>query len=284
MRRPERSVSSRMSAISLHLAFFGELDDALDDDVGFSGVGDFVDLDDALFGNPAPTGADLEAAKAGLDDLLHLLAAVDDLAAGREIGHGHVLEQVAIRIFEIVHGGGADLVEVKAADVGRHGDADALVGRDQDVGERRGQQARLLHGAVVAVHKIHRVLVDVLEDFGADGRELGLGVARGGVAQVARIVFAKVALRLHEGREQRFVARGKAHHRFVDGGIAVRVELHGLTDDVGAFLALALEQAHLVHGVEQLAVRGLEAVDFRERTRDVGAHGIGHVVSLKRLA
>ena len=192
----------------LDLALFGELDDALDDDIGLGGVGDLVDLDDALFGNPAPAGADLKAAKAGLDNLFHLLAAVDDLAAGREVGHGHILEQVAVGILQVVHGGGADLVEVKAADVRRHGDADALVGRDEDVRERGGQQARLLHGAVVAVDKVDRALVDVLEDLGADGGELGLGVTRGGVAQVARIVLAKVALRLHKGGEQRFVAGG----------------------------------------------------------------------------
>ena len=267
----------------LDLALFGELDDALDDDIGLGGVGDLVDLDDALFGNPAPAGADLEAAKAGLDNLFHLLAAVDDLAAGREVGHGHVLEQVAVGILQVVHGGGADLVEVETADVGRHGDADALVGRDEDIGERGGQQARLLHGAVVAVDEVDRVLVDVLEDLGADGGELGLGVTRGGVAQVARIVLAKVALRLHEGGKQRFVARRQAHHRLVDRGIAVRVELHGLAHDVGALLALALEQTHLVHGVEQLAVRGLKAVDLGERTRDVDAHGVGHVVDLERL-
>ena len=75
-----------------------------------------------------------------------------------------------------MHRGGADLVEVETADVGRHGDADALVGRDKDVGERGGQQARLLHGAVVAVDEVDRVLVDVLENLGADGGELGLGI------------------------------------------------------------------------------------------------------------
>ena len=265
------------------LALLGELDDALDDDIGLGGVGDLVDLDDALFGNPAPAGANLEAAKAGLDDLLHLLAAVDNLAAGREVGHGHIFEQVAVGILQVVHRGGADLVEVETADIGRHGDADALVGRDEDVGERGGQQTRLLHGAVVAVDEVDRVLVDVLEDLGADGGELGLGVTRGGVAQVARIVLAKVALRLHEGGKQRFVARRQAHHRFVDRGIAVRVELHGLAHDVGALLALALQQTHLVHGVEQLAVRGLKAVDLGECTRDVDAHGVGHVVDLERL-
>ena len=267
----------------LDLALLGELDDALDDDIGFGGVGDLVDLDDALFGDPAPAGADLEAAEAGLNDALHLLAAVDDLAAGREVGHGHVLEQVAVGILEVVHRGGTDLVEVEAADVGRHGDADALVCGHEDVGERGGQQARLLHGAVVAVDEVHRVLVDVLEDLGADGGELGLGVSRGGVAEVSRVVLAEVALGLDEGRQQRLVAGGKTNHRLVDGGVAVRVQLHGLAHDVRALLALALEQAHLVHGVEQLAVRGLEAVDLGERARDVGAHGVGHVVGLERL-
>ena len=178
----------------LDLALFGELDDALDNDIGLGGVGDLVDLDNALFGNPAPTGADLEAAKAGLDNLFHLLAAVDDLAAGREVGHGHVLEQVTVGVLQVVHRGSADLVKVETADVGRHGDADALIGRDKDVGERGGQQARFLHGAVVAVDEVDRVFVDVLEDFGADGGELGLGITRGGVAQIARIVLAKVAL------------------------------------------------------------------------------------------
>ena len=267
----------------LDLALLGELDDALDDDIGLGGVGDLVDLDDALFGNPAPAGANLEAAQAGLDDLLHLLAAVDNFAAGREVGHGHVLEQVAVGILQVVHRGGADLVEVETADVGRHGDADALVGRDEDVGERGGQQTRFLHGAVVAVDEVDRVLVDVLEDLGTDGGELGLGITRGGVAQVARIVLAKVALRLHEGGKQRLVARRQAHHRLVDRGIAVRVELHGLAHDVGALLALALEQTHLVHGVEQLAMRGLKAINLGECARDVDAHGVGHVVDLERL-
>ena len=205
------------------------------------------------------------------------------ISAGREVGHGHVLEQVAIGVLQVVHGGSADLVEVEAADVGRHGDADALVGRDEDVGERGGQQTRLLHGAIVAVDEVDRVLVDVLEDLGADGGELGLGITRGGVAQIARIVLAKVALRLHEGGEQRLVAGCQTHHRLVDCGVAVRVELHGLAHNVGALLALALEQTHLVHGVEQLAVGGLKAVDLGERTRDVDAHGVGHVVDLERL-
>ena len=43
-----------------------------------------------------------------------------------------------------------------------------------------------------------------------------------------------------------------------------------------------LEQPHPVHGVEQLAVRGLEAVDLRDGAGDDDAHGVGHVVGLQR--
>ena len=182
-----------------------------------------------------------------------------------------------------MHGGFAHFVQVEAADVGSHGNADALVRRHQDVGERGGQQARLLHGAVVAVHEVDRILVDVLEDLGANRGKLGLGVTRGGVAQVAGVVLAEVALGFHEGREQGLVARGKAHHGLVDGRIAMGVQLHGLADDVGALLARAVEQAHLVHGIQKLAVRRLEPVDLRERAGHVGAHGVGHVVHFEGL-
>ncbi len=71
--------------------------------------------------------ADLEAAQARLVDALHFLAAVDDIAAGGEFWHGHVLEQVAVGVLQEVHGGGADLVEVEAADVGCHGHAETCL-------------------------------------------------------------------------------------------------------------------------------------------------------------
>ena len=266
-----------------HLAFLGKLHDALDDDVGFGGVRNLVHLDDALIGQVAPTRTDLEATGAGAVDALHFFTPVDDLATGGEIGRGQVLVQVAFRIVQEMHGGRANLVQVEATDVGRHGNADALVGGNQDVGECSGQKARLLHGAVVAVHEIHRVFVDILEYLGADGRKLGFGVTAGCIAQVAGIVLAEVALRLHERGKQRFVARSQTHHGFVDGGIAVGVQLHGLAHDVGALLTVTVQQAHLVHGVQQLAVRRLEAVYLGERARNVGAHGVGHVVQFQRL-
>ena len=177
-----------------HLALFGKLHNALDDDVGLGRVRNLVHLDDALVGQVAPARANLEAAGARVDDALHLLAAVDDLAAGGEVGRGHVFKQVAVGVAKEVHRCGAHLVQVEPADIGRHRDADALVRRHEDVGERGRQKARLLHSAVVAVDEVHGVLVDILEDLGADRRELGFGITRGRIAQVTGIVLAEVAL------------------------------------------------------------------------------------------
>ena len=43
------------------------------------------------------------------------------------------------------------------------------------------------------------------------------------------------------------------------------------------------KQAHLVHGVQKLAVGGLKAVDLRDGPGDDDRHGIGHIVDLQRL-
>ena len=52
---------------------------------------------------------------------------------------------------------------------------------------------------------------------------------------------------------------------------------------LATFGAVALEQAHVVHGVQQLAVRRLEAVDLRQGTGDDDAHGVGHIVGFQRI-
>ena len=61
------------------------------------------------------------------------------------------------------------------------------------------------------------------------------------------------------------------------------VQLHGLTHDVGGFGAVAVQQAHLVHGVQQLAVGRLEAVNLRDRAGHNNAHRVRHVVLAQRV-
>ena len=63
----------------------------------------------------------------------------------------------------------------------------------------------------------------------------------------------------------------------------MRVQLHGLTHDVRGFGAVAVQQAHLVHGVQQLAVGRLEAVNLRDRAGHDNAHRVRHVVLAQRV-
>ena len=144
-------------------------------------------------------------------------------------------------VFEIGDGGVAHLPQVKAADLGGHAHGDTLIGAHQHVGEGGGQQGRLGGGGVVVIHKIHGVAVEVAEQLGADGGELCLGIAAGGVGHVAGIDLAEVTLGVHKGVQQGFIALGKAHHSLVNRRVAVGVEAHGLTHDVGALGATALQ-------------------------------------------
>ena len=111
-----------------------------------------------------------------------------------------------LRVLEEGYGGIAHLPQVEAAQAAGHAYGNALVGGHQHIGEGSGQKGRLLELAVIVVHKIHRVLVDVPEQLTADGVQLGLGVPGGGPGHIAGIDLAEVALGVHKGVEQRAVA------------------------------------------------------------------------------
>ena len=98
-----------------------------------------------------------------------------------------------------------------------------MVGGNQHIGEGGGQQTGLLHGGIIVVHHVHRVAVDVPEQLRADGVQLCLGVPGGGVGHVPGVDLAKVALGVHEGVQQRFVALGQTHHGFVNGRVTVGI-------------------------------------------------------------
>ena len=260
------------------LAGLDELRDLVDDDLGRSRVGDLIDLNEIPFPDVAPAGAAAEAAAAGIVNLQHLRRVVEDFAAGREIRRGQQLKQVCAGIFDQSDGRLADLAQIERADVRRHADCDAHVRVDEHVRERGGKKRRLLHGGVVVVDEVNGVGVDVAEQLLTDRFELRLGIPGRGAGHVARVDLAEVALRVDEWVQQRLVAAREAHHRVVDGGVAVRIQLHRLADDVGRLRARFGQQTHLIHRVEQLAVRGLEAVDLRDRARHDDRHRVGHVV------
>ena len=188
-----------------------------------------------------------------------------------------------LRVLKQSNCGFADLFEIKTADLARHADGDAGVRADQHIRKCGRQQRRLLHGAVIIVNEIHRVAVDIPEDFFADLRELGLGITRGGIAHIAGKDLAEVALGVDKRCQQRAVALGQTHHRFINRGVAMRVQAHGLTDNVGGLRAASGEQIHLVHGIEQLPVARLKSVNLRNGSRDDDAHGVRHIVLLQRF-
>ena len=140
-----------------------------------------------------------------------------------------------------------------------------------------GQDGGLERGLVVVGREVDGVHVDVGDHFTGDFLQACLGVAHGG-RRVA-VDGAEVALAVDEG-----VAHGKglreADHGVVDGGVAVGVVVaHGVADDLGALgvLFVGLE-AHFLHGVEDAAVHGLEAVaDVWQGAADDDGHAVVQV-------
>ena len=61
------------------------------------------------------------------------------------------------------------------------------------------------------------------------------------------------------------------------------IQPHGLAHDVGRLGPALGEKAHVVHGVKQLPVGGLEAVYLRNGPGQDHAHGVGHEVDLQGL-
>ena len=216
------------------LARLHQLDDLLFDGLDGGGVGDLIDLDQVFFFDIAPLGADLKGAPARAIDVAEGGLVIQQLAAGGQVGGLQRLHQVALRVLQIGDGGVAHLPQVKAAQVAGHAHGDALVGGHQHIGEGGGQQSGLLHLPVIVVHKVHRVLVDVPEQLGADGVQPHLGIPAGGPGHIPGVDLAEVALAVHQGVEQSAIAPGEADHGVIDGRVAVGVELHGLAHHIGA--------------------------------------------------
>ena len=263
------------------LAGLGQLGDLVHDGLHRGGGRDLGDLDHVFARDRPPPGPHLDAAPAGLEDVPHLGRVVQDLPPAHKVGGGHGGADVVVRVLEQGHGGGAQLGQVERADVAGHAhrDAQRVVGQDGGEGDR--QQGGLGGGAVVVGHKVHRLLVDVPEQLLADRLQPGLGVAGGGAGHIPAVRLAKVALAVHIGHQQALVAPAHPDHGVVDGGVAVGVQVHGGAHDVGGLGPRPLQQAHAVHGVQQLAVGRLEAVDLGQGPADDDAHGVGHIVGLQ---
>ena len=264
------------------LARLDQLSDLVHDGFHSGGRRDLRDLQHILTGHHIVPGTHLDAAPAILIDLPHLGLIVQDLAAAHEIRGRHGGGDIVFGILHQGHGGGAQLCQIEGADVAGHAhrDAQCIVGQNGGEGDR--QQGRLGGGAVVVGHKVHGLLVDIPEQLLAHILELRLRVTGSSAGHIAAVGLAEVALAVHKGHQQALVAAAHAHHGVVDGGVTMGVQVHGAAHDVGRLGACALEQPHLVHGVQQLAVRRLKAVDLRQSAADDDAHGVRHIVGFQR--
>ena len=219
------------------------------------------------------------AAAAGLVGLADAGDA-EDHAAGREVRALDVLHQaggVDVRILDVGDRGGDRLAQVVRRDVRRHADGDARGAVDQQVREARRQDDRLLLAAVVVGLEVDGVGVEVAQHLARERREPRLRVPhrRGGVV----VDGAEVALAVDERVAHREVLR-QPHERVVDRRVAVRVEVaHHVADDAGALGVRPVGlQAGLVHGEQDAAVDGLQAVaDVGQRAPDDDGHRVVQV-------
>ena len=266
----------------LDLAGLDQLCDLVHDGLHRGGGRDLGDLDHIFAGHCIVAGAHLYAAAAVLVNFTHLRFIIQNLTAAHKVRGGHGGADIVVLVLHQRHGGGAQLRQIEGTDVAGHAHRDAQRVVGQNGGKSDRQQGGLGGGAVVVGHKVHGLLVDIPEQLLAHAFQLCLGVSGGSAGHIAAVGLAKVALAVHKRYQQAFVAAPHAHHGVVDGGIAVGVQVHGAAHDIGRLGAGALEQTHLVHGVQQLAVRRLEAVDLRQSAADDDAHGVGHIVGFQR--
>ena len=221
-------------------------------------------------------GAHHEAAASGAVGFGDAAAAVDE-SAGGEVGALHELHDVGERGLRVVHqrdAGVDDLGEVVRRNLGGHADGDSVRAVHEQVGNARGQHQRLDRGVVEVGDEIDGVFVDVGQQlFGDLGHaRFGVSVGRGRIA----IDGAEVALAIDQRIAQRERLR-HAHHGVVHGGVAVGMVLaQHFADDLGALHVLAVvQQSHVVHGVENAAMHGLEAVaHVGQRAADDDRHRI----------
>ena len=169
------------------------------------------------------------------------------------------------------------LAQVVGRDVGRHADRDARGAVHEQVGEPGGQDQGLGFAAVVVRPEVDRFLVEVGQQLVGDLRHADLGVAHG--RRVVAVHRAEVALPVDQRVAQAEVL-GHAHDRVVDRRVAVGVVLadHVAHDAGGLLVGLVPVVGKLVHGEEDAAVHGLQAVpDVRKRPPHDHAHGVVQV-------
>ncbi len=129
-------------------------------------------------------------------------------------------------------------------------DGDALRAEHEEEGELGREDDGLLLAAVVGRNEFGEIVVEELR--GGQVGQAALDIARGG-GGVAGVDVAEIALAFDE-----IAAVDQHDQRIADGGVAVRMELHGVAHDVGDLDEAAV--VVLVQRIENAALDGLESV------------------------
>ena len=167
------------------------------------------------------------------------------------------------------------LAQVVGRDVRRHADGDAARAVYEQVREAAGEHLGLHERLIEVRPEVHGVLVDVCEHLFGNAGEARLGVTHGGGA--VAVHGAVIALAFHE-HVAGIEILCKAHHRVIDGGVAVgMVFAQHVAHDARALVErLVGGEALFIHGIEDAPVHGLEAVPhIGQRTVDDDRHGVG---------
>ena len=214
--------------------------DGVDKAVGGGAEGNFAD-DERLVVQLLDFCTDLETSAAFA---VIVFAHVDDAA------RVEVRVQRELAAAQVVDARLAQLLEVVGEDGGGKAHRDAVYALGQENREFRGECHRFL-GTPVVVRNPFRSL-GVEHHVERKFAELAFDVTRGGCL-VARKRVTPVTLRFDEQ-----VLLAHVHEGRVDGGVAMRVVVHGVAHDARHLVETAV--VHLVHGMQNTALHRLQAV------------------------
>lgn len=161
-----------------------------------------------------------------------------------------IREDIEVFLAEGRDAGVAKFDEVVGKDSAGEADSDPLDSLSEQERKLNGESNGLFVSTVVGGSPIC--------DFGAEGdvesklREAGFDVTRGG-----RIVACENVTPVALGVDEEFLL-SQLDHGVANGGVAMRVILHGVADNIGDLVVATVFE--LVHGMENAALDGFEAV------------------------
>ena len=136
----------------------------------------------------------------------------------------------------------------------------------QQIGETAGKHVRFLERIVEIQRERHGVFIEIAQKLQRERLQPRLGIAHGGGG--IAVHRAEIAVSVDERATHVEILR-HAHHGVIDGRIAVRVIFtHTVADDTRRlFVRLVGREPHLVHGVQNAPLHGLQTVfDAGKRT------------------